>query len=471
MRRVVGLLLIICILFTSFGSFAMDKRTNPSRKEVERIIERVANRRGIPSVILKAIARVESVFQQYKPNGSVFTGPSGSIGVMQVYNRGAGFDDNKLRYDIEYNIEAGAEMLLRKWNGTITNPRIPTIGNMDPNILEHWYFAIWAYNGWLGRNNPNSNNKHTYPELIYKIIREEYGQEITPINPKLLPTKGVPSGKTHFDTPKNFHYGDIPKYTKEDIVKVNVNSRLSVRNKEGNKVIGHLNNGETLDILQGPIVIGGYHRYKIKSQESNTTGWVAGNYLIKTGEKEIIPEDLPEGLEYKDIYSSWCYDYVVDLYNKEVLDGRGEELEPNKFITRQQLAVILTKAFDLENEEYEFQYEDKKKLDNWAIDYVEAAIEEGYMYGYVDGKFRPDYYVTRQEMTEIITNIIGIDEDIEEAKFKDSDKISEKYNLYISNAHSKGIMTGNTKGFFRPLDYMTRAEAIKVISNILNMKE
>jgi len=68
-------------------------------------------------------------------------------------NKGA-YDSNKLRYDIKYNIEAGIDVLLNKWSMS-SYKSVSSVGNMDPNVLENWYFALWAYNGWAASNNPH----------------------------------------------------------------------------------------------------------------------------------------------------------------------------------------------------------------------------------------------------------------------------------------------------------------------------
>jgi hypothetical protein len=58
-----------------------------------------------------------------------------------------------LSIDWKVNLNWGAEVLLSKWNST------PSIGNNDRSAIEHWYYAVWAYNGWSYINNPNNTNK------------------------------------------------------------------------------------------------------------------------------------------------------------------------------------------------------------------------------------------------------------------------------------------------------------------------
>lgn len=145
---------------------------NPTYKEIEKIIESVAYEKGIPSVILKAVAWAESNgtdgdnsnianWRQFK-NGSPLIGYDGKgIGIMQVSDYLSTDTEyiNRLKYDVEFNINKGADIFLNKWTRQIStwNDKIPAIGNKKPTYLENWYFPIWAYNGYSFVNNPASN--------------------------------------------------------------------------------------------------------------------------------------------------------------------------------------------------------------------------------------------------------------------------------------------------------------------------
>jgi len=83
---------------------------------------------------------------------------------MQIYS-GMNCDDpesqfntetqQQVKYDYRYNIAMGAYILKKwKWDWHQQNGRI--IGNGDPGIVEHWYYAVWAYYGWTVNNSPNN---------------------------------------------------------------------------------------------------------------------------------------------------------------------------------------------------------------------------------------------------------------------------------------------------------------------------
>jgi hypothetical protein len=84
---------------------------------------------------------------------------------MQVTTVPAGADVERLKTDIDYNIAVGADILLTKRGYA---PSVfPVIGDGDPRCYEHWFFAVWAYNGWVRDND--------YPYRIWDHIADGHG--------------------------------------------------------------------------------------------------------------------------------------------------------------------------------------------------------------------------------------------------------------------------------------------------------
>lgn len=117
--------------------------------------------RAIPPSVLKAIGWVESRWRQFTPQGRPLVSFDFGYGVMQVTSGMAGafgsvdgtLDpemQSQIASDYVYNIAYGAQMLARKWTAA------PRVGNGDPAVVENWYYALWAYNGWGWVNNPNN---------------------------------------------------------------------------------------------------------------------------------------------------------------------------------------------------------------------------------------------------------------------------------------------------------------------------
>ncbi|ADY57282.1 cell wall binding repeat 2-containing protein [Syntrophobotulus glycolicus DSM 8271] len=216
-RQIMAVFLVVILLTPSFA-FAQDNgeeeeedtiRENPSRAEIARKLEKVAEEKDIPSVILKTIAYAESTWRQWDDKGNVVTGGSEtnpSYGIMQVSLRSADQDRiEELKDDIDYNITAGADLLNEKF-------RIqPQIGDGDRSKPENWYFAIWAYNSWSTGNNPNNaaaRQEVSYQDMIIKKAATNYFPglvtpvAITPVDPALIPIDTLPSDTEIWETPE-----------------------------------------------------------------------------------------------------------------------------------------------------------------------------------------------------------------------------------------------------------------------------
>jgi len=455
-------IMLIFLAITSKG-YCDSVGVNPPREELEKRIEEVAKRRGIPSVILKSIARVESVFQQYNRDGSVYTSSSGSIGLMQIYNAYGQFDTERLKYDIDYNIEAGAEVLLQKWS--MANDKLPRIGDMNPNILENWYFAIWAYNGWSQKNNPNTNmKKYTYQELVYMVSEEEYNQKITPIDARLLPSSGLPSKNTSYNTPQEIHYGDIVMYEPNDIVKLDGKNTMSIVSTPNGSKVGTVTADMTLKIVEGPSLNSGYFWYKVEESNNGLKGWLKGNWITKIDEVSLYP--------FEDIENIWARDYILALHEKGIVAGEGDSFNPSEHITRQEMSIILSKALNLDGSDYELTYADDLSIKSWAIEHVKAVSKAGLLSGRGEfNLFDPEGLITRQEAAIIISKIVGYEgqgseQEFIELEYTDSDEISSYALEAVKNVQAKGLMSG-VNGAFKPTSFLTRQEACKVIYDIL----
>lgn len=115
----------------------------------------------VPASLLQAIGWVESGWRQYTARGNPIVSSDFGYGVMQVTSGMPGASGKiagdlsppiatRIASEYRYNIAYGMRILLAKWS------QVPKIGNGDHTVLEDWYYAVWAYNGWGWVNNPNN---------------------------------------------------------------------------------------------------------------------------------------------------------------------------------------------------------------------------------------------------------------------------------------------------------------------------
>jgi hypothetical protein len=111
-----------------------------------------------PCRLLPAIGATESSITQFcTESGLTVISFDCGFGIMQVTSGAASYPGIQSREDI--NVAAGADILAEKWNGNESFGG--QFGDSDPTILESWYFAVWAYNGFVYSNNPNNPDKPT----------------------------------------------------------------------------------------------------------------------------------------------------------------------------------------------------------------------------------------------------------------------------------------------------------------------
>nr|WP_263324810.1 cell wall-binding repeat-containing protein [Neobacillus sp. Marseille-Q6967] len=164
-------------------SFTETNYQNPPYHEINKLLTEAALKWEIPPEIVKALAYQESSWHQFE-NGAPKVSDDGGIGIMQVTNDSR-FNQERLKTDIQYNINAGLQKLDEKFRGV--DGKLPTVNNNERDILENWYFAVLAYNGKVPSNSPifkedGSRNTKSYQERLYaEIENKNPGMGIYPI--------------------------------------------------------------------------------------------------------------------------------------------------------------------------------------------------------------------------------------------------------------------------------------------------
>lgn len=124
---------------------------------------RVAGR--VPCQILRAFAYARTGWRQFcaeecgpEAAGLTRVGVACGIGLMGISASDAteDVDLGLAAQNYRYNAGAGALRLARAWEAS------PCVGTHDPDVAEHWYFAVWAADAFTYANNPNNPS---YPVL------------------------------------------------------------------------------------------------------------------------------------------------------------------------------------------------------------------------------------------------------------------------------------------------------------------
>jgi hypothetical protein len=163
----------------------------------------------------------------------------------------------------------------------------------------------------------------------------------------------------------------------------------------------------------------------------------------------------------------WFEPYVCDLYDRDVVDGKTSYIySPSTYVTRAEfLKMVLENAGISVDGVSTVHYYDVKSTD-WFYDYVTYATDEGYVEGYTDGYFRPNNYVTRAEAVTILMRVADetlYDFDESDIDYFDVD-VDDWFAYAIILADEAGIVEGYSDGSFRPNNNIDRASAAKIVS-------
>jgi hypothetical protein len=191
----------------------------------------------------------------------------------------------------------------------------------------------------------------------------------------------------------------------------------------------------------------------------------------KPEDVEESEDTLPGTVTFTDIEGHWAKEHVMELAKLGIVSGYTDgSIKPNDNITRAEMAVIVVKAVSLEPaKEINLDFKDKDEIPNWAAGYIQTAVDSGIITGYEDNTFKPSKNLTREEMVVLIIKAFGIEieEDLTPPTFTDVDEIGSWALNFVAKSVKLNIVSGYLDNTFKPKRNVTRAESFTVLDNIL----
>ncbi|WP_127587856.1 S-layer homology domain-containing protein [Paenibacillus koleovorans] len=188
--------------------------------------------------------------------------------------------------------------------------------------------------------------------------------------------------------------------------------------------------------------------------------------LKKFNEKAIA--DLPS-----DAASHWAKDEILDLMQKAIIDGYEDgTIRPDRTLSKAEFVTLLVKSLGLDPALSPVTgYEDMAS--HWSVPMVAAAQASGLLDKKpVEVNLVPDAAISRIEMVSLINRILqkfSIKGTEHGLTFTDTAGLLAADRTALGAVVSAGIVGGYPDGTFRPAGSLTRAEAFKVISRVLQV--
>ncbi|SES31384.1 transglycosylase SLT domain-containing protein [Psychrobacillus sp. OK032] len=288
---------------SSFGD--INPNLNPTFQHMNCLLTTAALEAKVPPEVVKAVAsRENGAWKQFDENGQPIISKDNGIGLMQITNQPS-YDQERLKYDVNYNIQAGVEILSKMYD----RKDLPKIKGAGPEVIENWYFPVMAYNGIKPVNSPlyQSNgfkNIEAYQEKVFSLIeKDSYLNGTTlgqfPFNTADFEYNPNSSENIVF---KNMEYTltdqlhtSAYQFKKGDKVLV-TGDAVSLRSQPGASSVKKSLSKNTTLIIEGNFFydrslasVNQFVWYPVKTEDQKLSGYISSAYITKKLDVSTVP--------------------------------------------------------------------------------------------------------------------------------------------------------------------------------------
>lgn len=183
---------------------------------------------------------------------------------------------------------------------------------------------------------------------------------------------------------------------------------------------------------------------------------------------------LAAGLPFNDVHNDdWFYEDVVYVYTNALMNGTGTStFSPHTSLTRGMIVTILGRQSGVDESAYpNCTFSDVENKMYYAP-YIEWGRQNGIVLGADSNRFEPDRAVTRQELAAILhryTNFAGytLPKTRPYVQFSDEQDIAAYAKEPVQALYSAGVINGKQANKFDPKGTATRAEAAAMLHRFL----
>ena len=215
--------------------------------------------------------------------------------------------------------------------------------------------------------------------------------------------------------------------------------------------------------------------------------YVGGALDMEAGTVEVWVEDLGSFAvmvyekTFDDIAAHWSRNDVEVLASRHIINGVTQSMfQPERLITRAEMSKLIVSMLQRDPE---FKIDLKTPAtqtftdvgrEKWYYSFIETAAHYGIVKGN-NGKFRPDDYITREEMAIMIARVLNTQDELLASEaflphYTDEHQISKWAMGAVALMQQKGIMNGYKDGKFMPKACTKRSEAAVVILRVMELK-
>lgn len=234
---------------------------------------------------------------------------------------------------------------------------------------------------------------------------------------------------------------------------------------KGTNVDVYIGHGIYKDTIASEI----YNQLKIANKYTNYAGSVyyttrdiisnRGNSRVQI--KQFIDEE--KSISLSDIKGHWAENSIRHFIDNGFVNGYADgTFKPDDNITRAEFVKLINKVNNLN---YGSNKVFSDTINHWSRHEVDVAYTNKIANGVGDDLFKPDNQITRQEAATMIANYEKIgDNDFDKInRYSDGYQVSNWAKSSVEIAIEKGYLGGYSDNTLRPLNNLTRAEAVTML--------
>lgn len=174
-------------------------------------------------------------------------------------------------------------------------------------------------------------------------------------------------------------------------------------------------------------------------------------------------------VSFSDIEGHWAKNWIEEAVKIGFVSGYEDgTFKPDRTITRAEFSKLMNSALQTQKKAT-LGFSDVNSKD-WFYEEVQKSVASGFFSGYENNTFRPNNPIKREEVAKVVSSAITTGEaDGEGATMlSDYSTIQDWAKSSVNAVYNKGYILGYPEGLYRPAKALTRAEAVKIIYEIID---
>ena len=183
----------------------------------------------------------------------------------------------------------------------------------------------------------------------------------------------------------------------------------------------------------------------------------------------ITAETKSTQVTFSDIEGHWAKNRIEKAVKLGFVSGYEDgTFKPDRTITRAEFSKLINNALHTQKKAT-LGFSDVNKKE-WFFEEIQKSVASGFFSGYENNTFRPNNPIKREEVAKVVSSAITTGEaDGDGATLlSDYSTIQDWAKSSVNTVYNKGYILGYPEGVYRPSKALTRAEAVKIIYEIID---